>query len=262
MISAVVLTKNESQLITKCIDSLLFCSEIIIIDDFSSDDTIGQIQKLYRSNRNKSKNYNERIKIYERKLDNDFSAQRNFGLEKASKSWVLFIDADEIVSEQLAAEIQSEISDTTPKANGFLVKRDDIFLGEKLKHGETAGIWLLRLGQKKGGKWAGRVHEQWIIAGNIGKLQQPLLHQSHQEISSFLSKINRYSDLVASQWKQTGRHISFWEIPVYPICKFLYNYVFRLGLADGIPGLIMACMMSFHSFLARAKYWLKQSQRT
>src|SRR3990167_11562432 len=92
MISAVVLTKNEEKNIERCINSLLWCDEIVIIDDYSEDETINKIK-------------NAKVKIFQRKLNGDFAGQRNFGLEKASGEWVLFVDSDEEVSRELREEI-------------------------------------------------------------------------------------------------------------------------------------------------------------
>src|SRR5216684_4115292 len=101
MITVVILTKNEENNIRNCINSLLWCDEIIIIDDYSTDATLLEISNL--------KSQNLKIKIFKRKLNNDFAIQRNFGLSKAKGEWILFIDADEIVSKLLKREILSKI---------------------------------------------------------------------------------------------------------------------------------------------------------
>jgi glycosyltransferase involved in cell wall biosynthesis len=137
MISAVILTKNEEQNIGKCLESVKWCDEIIIVDDKSSDKTI-DIAKEYHA------------KAYSHGLSNNFSAQRNFGLSKAKNEWVLFVDSDEIVSDALAFEIPNAIGLTDQNSrnfNGFYIKRTDFMWGKQLKHGE-ATIKLLRLGRK------------------------------------------------------------------------------------------------------------------
>ena len=148
-ISAVVLTKNEEENIEKCIKSLSFCDEIIIIDDNSTDETISKIRML-----------NAKCQIYSRDLGGDFASQRNFGLQKANGDWVLFIDADETVSKKLADEIIKQIKVGKAGVNGNYFKREDIFLGKKLKHGETGSVKLLRLAKKDKGTWKRKVHEE------------------------------------------------------------------------------------------------------
>src|SRR3990167_3323477 len=246
MISAVVLTKNEEKNIERCINSLLWCDKIVIIDDYSEDETINIIK-------------NAKVKIFQRKLNGDFAGQRNFGLEKASGEWVLFVDSDEIISKELASEIKSQIHNSklkTNKIDAFYIKRKDYFLGRWLKYGETGDIKFLRLARKVGGEWKGRIHEVWEVTGKIGKLKNPIQHFPHETVSEFLKEVNIYTDLVAQYWNEEGKKIGYREIVLYPIGKFIHNYIIRLGFLDGGEGFIIAAMMSFHSFLARGKYWL------
>lgn len=249
-ISAVILTKNEEKNIAKCLESLSWCDEIIIVDDYSGDHTSVVISNQSLGVRNK-------VKIFKRQLEGDFAAQRNFGLEKASRDWILFVDADEVISENLATEIKSQISKLKPDGiNGYYIKRQDYFLGRWLKYGETAQVKLLRLAVKGSGKWKGKVHEVWEVDGKADELTNPILHYPHQTVSEFLNDINWYTDLVAQYWKEQGRKVGFWEIIFYPPGKFIQNYVIRLGFLDGTAGFVLAAFMSLHSFLARSKYWL------
>lgn len=254
-ISAIILTKNEEGNIERCLQSLLWCDEIIVIDDYSEDSTVRLISQI-----------NKKAKIYQRHLDGDFAAQRNFGFAKAASEWVLFVDADEEISKDLAFEIQSQISNLksqnqnlklkTNQINGYYLKRRDWFGGKWLKYGETANVKLLRLGRKDRGQWEGKVHEVWGISGAIEELNNPILHYPHQIVSEFLKEVNWYTNLVAQYWREQGRRMGFWEIMVYPLGKFVQNYVLRLGFLDGTAGFITAVFMSFHSFAARSKYWL------
>lgn len=114
---------------------------------------------------------------------------------------------------------------------------------------------LLRLARKGAGKWVQPVHEQWNIQGKIGELSNPLLHYPHQNVAQFLSEINRYSSLYARHLHSRGVNEPGWHIGGKPAAKFLYNYIWLMGFRDGTAGMIVALMMSFHSFLVRAKLW-------
>jgi glycosyltransferase involved in cell wall biosynthesis len=245
-ISAVILTQGKSEKFKECLDSLLWCDEIIVIKD----------KNKFKGRNEENKRKEGNIKYYSRDLNNNFATQRNFGLKKASNDWVLFIDDDEIVSKSLMDEIISRL-DVSEKMNlkGFYLKRNDIFMGRSLKYGEAANVRLLRLACKSAGIWKGRVHEKWSIPGNTDELGSPLIHYPHDSIRIFLNKINNYTDDVAQSWTEEGRKVSFFSIIVKPAGKFLYNYLILMGFLDGIPGLINAMMMSFHSFLARGKLW-------
>ncbi|MBI2031142.1 MAG: glycosyltransferase family 2 protein [Candidatus Levybacteria bacterium] len=251
MISVVILTKNEEKNIEDCLQNLQWCDEIIVIDDYSEDQTLEIIQ----NSKFKIQNYSSKIKTYQRYLDGDFSAQRNFGLEKATGDWILFVDADERVSEALASEI-SNIKYQISNINGFYIRRRDFMWGKELEYGETANIKLLRLARKEKGEWQGKVHEIWNVKGKVGELKNSLLHYPHPTISDFLKEINFYSDIRAKELYDRGVKSNFFSIVLYAKMKFIINYFLKLGIFDGIEGLITALMMSFHSFLARSKLWL------
>lgn len=242
MISAIVLIKNEEKNITACLASLLFCNEIIIIDDYSTDMTLSQVKEL-----------STKIRIYKRHLDNNFAEQRNFGLTKARGDWILFVDADERIPQSLRDEIQQKIKDG--KYDAFYVQRRDFFLGKEMKYGETGNIKILRLGRRNYGKWRRKVHETWSVKGNIGELKNRILHYPHTTISEFINDINNYSTIHAEENKRERKKSGIDKIILYPIGKFFVNYFFKLGFLDGIPGFILATMMSFHSFLAWSKQW-------
>jgi len=244
MISVVILTKNEEANIVDCLESVAWCDEIIILDDYSTDRTLQVI-----------KNFNSRVKIFQRSLNNDFSAQRNYALSKAKNNWVLFIDADERLSNGLSGEIKDFLEQKEADVNGFYVKRKDIIWGKELRHGETGNIKLLRFAKKGSGVWKGKVHEVWQIRGILGNFKMPLLHYPHQNIYNFLREINYYTDLRAKELYDNGIRSNFYQIIFYPKAKFLLNYFLKLGFLDGIEGLVFAIIMSFHSFLVRAKLW-------
>lgn len=242
-LSCVVLTKNEEQNITKCLENVSWADEVIIIDDFSQDKTVDIAKKTGAV-------------VFSRKLNNDFSSQRNFGLSKAKYDWVLFVDADERVSKALASEIKNKISKLKNNYNGYFIKRRDFMWGRELKYGETGGISLLRLAKRVAGEWQGKVHERWNIKGEIGKLDNSLFHYPHNSINEFLSEINFYTDIRAKELFDKGIKSNFLSIILYTKLKFIQNYFIKLGFLDGTSGLILALIMSFHSFLVRGKLWL------
>lgn len=240
MITAVVLAKNEEENIEKCLNTLRWCDEVIVIDDESSDKTAKIAQ-------------NQGAKVYKRALNGDFAAQRNFGLEKARGEWVLFVDADEQVTPQLRAEIQKGIKG---KFVGFYLKRKDFVFGRFLKYGETGKIKLLRLGKRGMGNWQGKVHETWEIQGPVGELENPLEHFPHPTISEFLKDINFYSTLRARQLYEENVKTNLFQIIFFPVGKFAQNFFLKLGFLDKTPGFMVAILMSFHSFLVRSKLYL------
>ena len=258
LISAVVLTKDEEKNIEKCLESLDWCDEIVVIDDYSNDKTVSLAE-------------GKGARVFLRRLEDNFARQRNYGLKRAKGEWTLFIDADERVTAGLKEEIQSSIrvfstDDRLSKKHkigksvggyqGFVMRRKDKFLGKWLRFGETSSIRLLRLARKNSGQWAGPVHETWEVKGKLGRLGNPILHERQLTISQFLKRINLYSSIRAKELFQDKKKTNAFLIIAYPLGKFLQNYFFRLGFLDGMPGLIMALIMSLHSFLVRGKLYL------
>lgn len=242
MISAVVLTKDEEKNIKECLKSLSWCDEIIVIDDNSTDKT-ADIAKQ------------KSARIYIHPLDNDFSQQRNFGLEKAKGDWVLFIDADERVSTSLWYEIMQHINDPLSIDIGYIFKRRDSIWGRELRHGEIGNTMLLRLAKKNVGEWQGKVHEAWKVKGKVCDLQHPIMHFPHKTVTEFLEDLNFYTTIRAKELFEKKVRVHFWTIIFYPTAKFFVNYLIKQGYKDGTAGFIFACFMSFHSFLVRGKLW-------
>jgi len=172
-ISAVVLTKNEEKNIGRCLKSLDFCDEMIIVDDYSTDNTKNQISKI------KDQNDKLNIKIFEKHLNNDFAEQRNFGMKKTNNDWVLFIDADEEVTKELTGEIVKLLNSYIVKENAFYLRRRDYFWNQELKFGEVRQIrqmGLIRLIKKNSGIWMGTVHEVFHTAKNVSRLNSKRIY--------------------------------------------------------------------------------------
>lgn len=243
MISVIILTRNEEKNIVDCFQTLNFCDEKIVVDDESEDRTAEIAEKFG-------------AKVFKNALNDDFANQRNFGQEKATGDWVLFVDADERVTPELAEEIIQLTNNPVNQDEGFFIKRRDFLFGKEMKYGETGRIKLLRIAKRNAGKWTGKIHERWEITGQVGELRSSLLHYPHQKISEFLKKINFYTDLRAKELYDKGAKVYWWSIILYPKGKFLLNYFIKKGFLDGISGLIFVVLMSFHSFLVRGKLWL------
>lgn len=188
----------------------------------------------------------------------DFSKIRNRELEKAKTDWVLFLDSDEKLSKDLEVEVEKAIK--SDEFDAYMIPRLDTFMGKRLSHGEPGSTKLLRLAKKSYGKWERPVHEVWRGAGRVRELKNPILHTPHESIGTFLKKINTYSEIEAKYRRSKGQKSSLLHIIFFPPLKFVYNYIFKLGFLDGVPGTIMAIMMSFHSYLTWTKLYLLQQQ--
>lgn len=191
----------------------------------------------------------------------DFSAARNALLKDVKTEWILFLDSDEQLSSQLIEEIRSTINNLqSNNYSAYYLPRQDLFLGKILLHGETGKAKFIRLARKDWGHWERPVHEVWVGEGRVGTLKNPILHTPH-DISTFLTKIDNYSTIESKYRYSKMQKSSLLHIFTFPIAKFLYNFIFRLGFLDGVAGIIHAIMMSFHSYLTWTKLYLLWHQK-
>ena len=175
----------------------------------------------------------------------DFSKERNYLLEKAKSDWIFFVDTDETVTENLKKEIRELNPDNF---NGFYVKRKIIFLGHEI--GEDK---VLRLGRKNAGKWVREVHEVWDTEGRIGVLKNYIIHNTAEDLGSYVAKMNKYSDMHARANLIEGKKSSLFKIIFYPKMKFLQNIITGRGF-------VFSVLQSFHSFLSWSKQWELQKK--
>ncbi|KKU03294.1 MAG: glycosyltransferase [Candidatus Amesbacteria bacterium GW2011_GWB1_47_26] len=243
MLTGIVLTHNEEKNIARCLESLKFCDAVLVVDSGSTDKTMSLAKKAGAT-------------VVNHPLDGNYAAQRNWALSQAKTPWVLFVDADEMVSVKLGEEITSAVKKIEYK--GFLIPRIDYMWGKKLSHGDVGGARFLRLARRGAGEWHGAVHETWAIEGNIGTLKHPIFHYPHPTLVEFLQEINRYSSIRAQELHRAGQRANLFQIILYPSAKFLWLWIWKLGFADGTTGFVHAMTMAFYSFLVRGKLWLFQ----
>ncbi|MFH1827495.1 MAG: glycosyltransferase family 2 protein [bacterium] len=243
-LSVVILTKDNEKNIESALKSASFAEEIIILDDNSQDET-KDIARKYEAT------------VIQRSLNEDFAQQRNYGLKKAIGDWILFLDADEVITNELQKEIVSTIKKNN-KILGYYIKRRDIFWGRVLKHGEVKKTYregIIRFFKKNSGLWERPVHEAFVHKGYFGQLSGFIEHYSHNGIKDFIRNINFYSTIRAKELANLNTKSNILQIFFFPTAKFILNYIFRLGFLDGVEGFVYAFMMSFHSFLVKAKLY-------
>jgi glycosyltransferase involved in cell wall biosynthesis len=239
-ISVGILTKNEEANIRECILSIKeIAKEIVILDDYSSDNTEKIANELG-------------AKFYKRRLDN-FSNQRNFLLEKCNCEWVFILDADERVDEELREEIK-KIND--PCEEGFMIFRKNFIFGKYLKYGGNGNDWQLRLFKKEKVEFTSPVHEKIKVKGKIGKIRKgSLLHYSTTSISSYIKKLIHYTDLEIGLVRR--RRFLKLRLVLCPLVEFLKRYFLQLGFLDGREGFIFYVLSAFYVFIKYTKAILK-----
>ncbi|MCK5889716.1 MAG: glycosyltransferase family 2 protein [Methylococcales bacterium] len=224
-LSVIVITKNESAHITRCLNSVLWADEIIVFDSGSTDDTVEICQQLT-------------LHVFETDWPG-FGIQKQRALNKATGDWVLSLDADEQISEALKLEIQRTIQ--ISQYQGFEIPRLSSYCGKEIKHGGWWPDYVLRLFKKDQGSFSDSlVHERIIVEGTTGKLDNPILHESYTSLEEVLSKTNHYSSLGADMLFEKGKKSSLWQAIFRGSWTFFRTYVIKASLLDGEKGLMLA----------------------
>ncbi len=245
-LSVVVLTKNEEGIIARCLESVRWADEIIVIDDNSTDKTI-EIAKRYTD------------KVITHPLNNDFSGQRNLGIDRSSGYWILQMDADECVTEELKGKI-IDILKNGSSLSAFRFRRENNFCGKFLTSGGEDSHRPLRLFKKDKARFSGdRIHEQLTVNGQIGQIDAAMEHYNFPDISHYVLTQDFYSGIEAKALydkiglipeKKLRKELTFG-----PVKLFFKIYIKRKGYKDGLHGLVFAVLSAWRRFLIYAKYW-------
>lgn len=238
-LSVIIITLNEEEHITSCIQHLPEGSEIIILDSGSTDHTKSLATKLG-------------AKVYHRDFD-DFASQKNAAIKLASKQWILSLDADEIISQDLKNEIVLQIKDNHICADAFRIHRKLVFMKKQLRYGKSQDQ-PIRLFRKNKAHFSKKIHEHLIVQGSVAKLTGSIKHYSYDSITDYFSRFNAYTS-------QISREHFFGKTPIpgkiphafRPWYEFVNRYIFRLGFLDGYPGYCYALFSSIYAFVKYAK---------
>jgi glycosyltransferase involved in cell wall biosynthesis len=243
-ISAVIITKDEEKIIARCLDCLQWVDEIIVIDSGSTDNTM-KIARQYGA------------KVYSREWAG-YARQKNFGIAKAKNGWVLSLDADEIMTDELADEIKN-IPDSGAGKAGFFIARKNIYYGRWLRFGGIYPDHQLRLFKKQAGKYDEvDLHECVGIKGETGTLKNPVMHYTKDSIHEHIEFVNKYTELEAKRLFEKGHIPTGYSALIKPKFYFLKHYIFKLGFLDGWQGFACHVISSMYVFMTEIKVMEKQ----
>ena len=241
--SVTIIAFNEENKIAKAIQSASWADDILVVDSGSTDRTV----EIARQNgarvlQNPWKGYGQ---------------QKNFAQAHALHSWVLNIDADEWVSENLAEEIHSELrnieSSGSIPTKGFQIPRKTFYLGKWIQHGGWYPNYLSRLAHRDSAKWTEpAVHESLEIQGNVGRLINPIMHDAFNSIGDQILTNLRFAKLGSEDLLRRGQKASLFKLVFKPIGKFFETYLLKKGFADGLPGFIISINAAHSMFLKYA----------
>lgn len=244
-ISAFIICLNEEEHIGRCLESVKWCDEIIVIDSGSTDKTLSICRQF-------------NARIFERAWPG-YVEQKRFGLSQCQFKWVLNIDADEEVSQELSNQIlevlrKGRVSSDQPA--GYYLLRIVHYLGRWWRKGGWFPEYRMRLMQREFAKWGGRdPHESALVSGPTAKLSGELRHYSFETIAEHVAKLNSHSSVAAQELHRNGHRSSLSNVLFNPVMRFLKFFCFKRGFLEGRAGLVAASLETYYVFLKYAKLW-------
>jgi len=239
-LSVIIITLNEERNLRRCLESVRFADEIVLNDTGSTDRTLDIAREF-------------NCRILEMPFPG-FGVAKQKALEAATGDWVLSIDADEEMDEELQRAVKAAVAGG--EHAGYEIVRKSQFLGRWIMHSGWYPDKILRLFRREQARFTdARVHERAVVDGNIGQLTGHMLHYTYGDISQYLKKMDQYSTLSALTLHKDGRRFAASQLLVKPPAFFVKMYLLKSGWRDGLPGLILALLSSFHELVKFAKLW-------
>ncbi|HXN15585.1 MAG TPA: glycosyltransferase family 2 protein [Usitatibacter sp.] len=236
-LTVAIIARDAASQIGPCLASVVFAEEVLVVDSGSSDATVEIARR-----------HGARVVTHEWL---GFGRQKQYAVSIARHDWVLCLDADERVSDRLAGSIRDALA--SERYHAYRMARRNRFLGAWLAHGEGYPDWSLRLFHRTHASWSNdEVHEAVLTTSEVSRLEGDLLHDSAEDVATYMMKQQRYSTLHAEALYRQGVRASYWHLAVSPLVRFLKFYLLRLGFLDGGPGfahVVIGCNNTFHKYL-------------
>lgn len=247
MLSIIVITKNEEARIRVCLESVKWADEIIVVDNGSSDNTLKIAGK-----------YTDKILNFK---DQDFATIRNKGWEEASGEWVLYVDSDERVLEDLKNEI--EVLITLDDKSAYALSRRNIIFGQEVSYGPYQKDWVIRLFKKSDFEsWIGKVHEYPKFRGKLGYTKNSLLHLTHRDVDQIVQKSLEWSKIDAKLRLEANHpDMSEWRFLRILITELFNQGIKRGGFFNGTIGVMDSILQTFSLFLTYVRLWQMQQEK-
>ncbi len=245
-LSACVIAYNEADRIGDCLHSLAFCDDIVVVDSGSTDATREIAESLG-------------ARVLVRAFDG-FRTQKDFAVKQARHDWVLCLDADERVGDELRTAIEAARGRGFADAAGYRFARMSWYFGRFLRHGTAYPDRVLRLFDRRRGGWRGdrEIHEAVSVDGPVTTLGGDLLHYPFRSLLQMLDKKQGYAAMMAEHEHARGKRASLPKLLLSPGWRFFRSYVLRLGFLDGVPGLLEAFVSANYVRQKSMMLWLLQ----
>ena len=246
-ITAIIPVKNEAKNIAAAIDSVSWADEILVLDSYSSDETVAIAQQ-------------KGVKVLQRVFDS-FGKNKNYAIAQATNPWVFILDADERVTPELQTEILNLLQTEPPKV-AYWIYRQTYFMDQLVKYSDWQSDKVIRLFRKDCRYKEVNVHEEIATEGEVGVLKNKLLHYTYNTIEQYLEKWDRYTTLSAKDRAAKTKEVTLFHLAVKPAVRFLRHYIIKLGFLDGKVGFVVSYLSAVSVFMRNLKLWrLQQGEK-
>jgi len=247
-LTVVISAYNEEKKLGTCLSSVANLADEIIVIDNSSPDGTAKTAKSFKAT------------VYKRENFDMLNINKNYGFEKATGDWILNLDTDEEITEELKTEIQGILDlELTYAKKGYWIPRKNIIFGKWIQHGFWWPDKQLRLFQRNFGKFPCKHVSEYIsVDGETGELNHPYIHHNYDSITQYLLKLERYTTNESDVLRETKYQYSWFDAIRFLLSDFLKVYFAQEAYKDGLHGLVLSLLQAFYSFIVFTKLWEKE----
>lgn len=251
-ISVVINTWNEEKNIERCLKSVGWADEIVVVDMYSKDETVELAKKLG-------------AKVYSHKYTTYVEPARDFALSKATGDWILVLDADEEIPTELAKKLK-RLAKKPGEIRFFRLPRKNLIFGKWIKHSRWWPDHIIRFFKKGSVTWSDKIHSVPLTRGEGKDLEakeaNSIVHYHYQSISQYLERLNRYTDIQAKELIDSDYKFAWQDLLKKPTGEFLSRFFADEGYKDGLHGLVLALLQAFSELVKYLKVWEEEGFKT
>jgi glycosyltransferase involved in cell wall biosynthesis len=239
-VTVALIARDEAHRIARCLRSVEWADERVVVVDSRTVDATAEI----------ARSVGARVDVHPFE---SYAHQRQRAQDLSGSDWVMWMDCDELVTEELACEVRRAVEN--PAYIAYRVPRLDHMFGRWIRHGGWYPQYHVRLYRREGSRWERDVHEQVVVRGPVGTLRHPVLHDSHDSVQHWVERMDWYTTLEAEAMRKAGRRAGIASMLLEPPLYAAYKYVWQQGWRDGAHGLVLALLLGCYRLLRVLKLW-------
>lgn len=241
-ITVLTLVHNTGDRLARCLETVTWADDLFCVVDLNTSDGSDEV----------ARRYTDHVVVHEYQSK---ASQCNWALPQIRTEWTLILDADEWVSDELAARIRAVIQGPN-SCDGYTVRRKSYFFGKLIEHCGWNHDYNLRLFRTRKGRYLDRrVHSTAVVDGSVGRIEETMYHDTYRSFDEYFATFGRFTTWGAEDLRDAGKRVRFTDLALRPIARFIKMYFLRQGFRDGYHGLVLCGLAAFSVFIKYAKLW-------